>query len=215
LSLPTGFEKSDSYSDFANLGTIAAGESKTATFFIDTLKNVPVENTAEIALEYKSDSDKKTDKLFIDIPVKGKPSFQIVSSGIVPSKVSAGDSGMLEIAIRNIGEKIGEETSVRIFENTDIPIEFSEKTKYIGDLDRNEVGNAVFSFDVKDSAAQSSYLVKIQIRTVSGDSVLTEEYNVPIVVSKKESNSTSYLLIGAVLVLVLLIGVLIWAFRRK
>lgn len=215
LLLPTGFEKSDSYSDFVNLGSINSGESKTATFYIDTKENVNEFNTAQILLDYKSDSDKKTEKLDVDLPVKPKPIFQILSTEVSPITITPSDEGTLKISITNTGERTGEETSIRIFENTDIPLEFSTKTKHIGDLEQGESGSAIFPFTADSSALPNTYLVKIQVRTLNSDSVLTQDFNVPLTITQKESNPTKTIIITAITILALLLISVIYLFITR
>lgn len=214
LILPAGFEKSDSYSDFVNLGSIPSGESKTATFYIDTHEDVNEYSTAQISLNYKSDSDKKSEKLEIDLPVKPKPIFEILSTQINPITITSSDDGTLKISITNTGEKTGEETSVRIFENTDIPLEFSTKTKHIGDLQQGESGSAIFPFTVDSTALPNTYLVKIQVRTLSSDSVLTQDFNVPLTITESQSNPVKTIIISAIAILVLLTTTVIYLLRR-
>ena len=217
LILPSGFSASSSYSDNVNLGTIESGDSKTATFYIDTAEDLASGlELGKLRLEYKTDGDKQTDELNFDLPVKGKPLFSIVSSSISPSEIYAGAEGSLRIQISNIGEDKGEETSIRVFENSDLPLSFDEKTSFIGNLETGQTGSAVFNFEVDSDANVNNYLVKIQVRTLSNDNILVSEYSVPVKISQKESSGVGiYTIIGMLVLVVSLFGFAIVKLAKK
>ncbi|MGV8152168.1 MAG: COG1361 S-layer family protein [Candidatus Nanoarchaeia archaeon] len=217
LVLPEGFEASSSYSDSANIGTIAAKSSKVAIFYIDVLdKTKSGLNTANIELEYESNSNRKNSKLDFDLPVKGKPQFYVVSSDSVPLKITPGTTGTINIKIQNTGEEKGEGTSVRVFENSDLPISFNEKTNFIGNLNTGESGSASFSFEVDENAIAKEYKVKVQTRSVNNDNVLIEEHTIPIKIYESEKRSIVSILPLVVLgVFVIILAVLIWVLRKN
>ncbi len=215
LNLPKGFSASGSFSDQNSLGKIAEGQGKTATFFIDTEKDLSSgQNTATLEIEYKTNTEIKTQKLDFQLPVKGKPQFKILSSIMQPSKITPGQTGSVEIKIKNIGEETGEETSIRVFENIDIPIEFEEKTRFIGDLKPGQTGTAVLSFEVESDATPSSYLIQVQTRTINRENVLTEEFNIPLQLSEAETNTGFWLIAGIVISIIILISIIIILLRR-
>lgn len=215
LILPQGFEASSSYSDTANLGTIEAKENKVATFYIDTLSDLDSGNSVgKLELEYRSDTKSMKSVLSFDLPVKGKPQFEILSVSTSPEKIVAGDSGRIDITIQNFGEEEGMQTSVRVFENSDLPISFDEKTNFIGNLDTGESGVASFNFEVDSDAVAKTYLIKVQTRTVNNDNVLVEEHSVNLTIAQAEGNGSLILIVGILILLVILV-VLIWLVRRK
>lgn len=221
LILPNGFETSSSFSDFSNLGTIygdSADEdnpgSKTATFFIDTKENLGSGvHTAELELEYKSDVQRKTQRLDIDLPVKGSALFDIVSSSTRPSTTMSGQTGKLTINIQNNGEEDGKETSIRVFENSDLPVEFDEKTDFIGNLKAGETGTAIFDFEIDSDADSKEYLVKVQVRTLNNDNIIVSDYSVPLKI--EEGQGGSFIIPSTFLILtIILIVILIYVYRK-
>ncbi len=216
LNLPLGITSSSSYSDSTNLGTISSGLSKTATFYVDLDKTIKSgDKKATLVLDYRSDSDDQDQSLEFDIPVKGKPQFEVIATKVNPSKVSAGESGNLEITIKNIGEEEGKETSIRVFENTDHPIEFDKKTSLIGNIVEGASGSAVFAFDVNNNAIANNYLVKIQVRSVSQGEVFVEEHTVNLLISDSEGTSLVVIFSGIAIALVVLLIVLVLLLRRR
>ena len=217
LELPQGFSPSNSYSDIVNLGTIKAGEAKEATFYIDTEKILKSDlYNAKVHLEYENGNEKKSKDLEIDLPVQGIPQFSINNIKTEPMKVVQGDSVILKIQIKNIGEKEGKDTSIKVFEKSDQPFEFKEKTNYIGTLKPGETGTSVFKLDVDKDAIPTTYLLNIQIRTVYNGNVLVSEETIPIRVYEYERNIKDYLKIGGlVLAGFLIILILLLIFKKK
>ncbi len=219
LKLPQGFIPSSSYSDIDNLGTIKAGETKEAVFYIDTEKNLNSDlYSAEIELTYENSNDKRTENLEIDLPIQGIPQFSISGITTSPSKIMQGDSVILKINLENIGEKDGKDTSVKVFEKSDQPFEFKEKTNYVGTIEQDSMGTAVLKFNVEKSAIPTNYLLNIQIRTVYNGEVLISEETVSIRVYEYERTTGDYLKIGGLAVggvLIVLIILLVFKGRRK
>jgi len=218
LELPKGFSPSNSYSDISNLGTIKAGETKEAIFYINTEKTLnPDLYNAKINLDYENGRDKKSKDLEIDLPVQGIPQFSINDIKTEPTKITQGDSVILKIKIKNIGEKEGKDTSIKVFEKSDQPFEFNEKTNYVGTLESGETGTAVFKFEVDKDAIPENYLLNIQIRTIYRGEVLVSEETIPIRVYEYERTAEDYLKIGGLVaggILVILISLLIYKNRK-
>lgn len=189
LILPEGFSPSSSFSDIVNLGIIESKGGKTAMFYIDSDKELNSGlSEAKIELEYKTDTEEKVTTLVFELPVKGKPQFEIERSFTSPSRIIAGSTGSLRITIMNTGEEDGEETSVRVFENADFPFNFDEKTSFVGTLKPGEVGTATFDFDIDSDGKANTYLLRMQTRTLTNNDILVEEFTVPITVVMEEKN---------------------------
>jgi len=217
LELPRGFSPSNSYSDIVNLGTIKAGETKEAIFYIDTEKTLNSDlYHAIIHLDYENGNDKKSKDLEIDLPVQGIPQFSINSIKTEPTKIMQGDSVILKIQIKNIGEKEGKDTAIKVFEKSDQPFEFKEKTNYVGTLKPGETGTAVFKLKVDKDAVPTNYLLSIQIRTVYDGNVLVSEETIPINIYKYERTIEDYVKIGRLVsVGVLVILILLLIFKKN
>lgn len=222
LELPNGFKSSNSYSDITNLGILAKDQSKTATFFIDIEDSVKQGNhQGKLKLSYEDeDNNKKIETIDFNLPLKGKPLFKVVNAITDPFVINPGDEGVqLKINIKNMGVEDGKETSIRVFENSDIPISFDEKTDFIGNIKPYQKGTAVFSFDVEDDASIKEYIVKIQIRTINNGDVIVKEESIliPIVAEKKSDFSTTMLLGGVLLLafVILIILFLLFILKKK
>jgi len=236
LILPPGFNASDSYSDIANLGTVAAdvgqvvfyfdesmqpGEhiamiardynaSSQATFHIDVDESVqPGEHIATITISYMDkDSDEyREEMLDLRIPIKNTPLFEIISSEITPGTIMVGDMVTLKMRIKNTGSEEGENVRARAMLKSEQPFDFSngEAFDYVGNLDVDEIGEAVLTFDVEDDAALKTYLLDIEIRCVEDEDVHLFNKKVPVeVVNDKPSNLIPIFVGGAVLILLYL-----------
>lgn len=216
LILPEGFSTSSSFSDQTNLGVIEKGDSKVATFYFDISDEVKsgIKN-AKLILDYESNGNSESDTLEFELPVKGTPQFAITYTITNPNSLHLGtEDNTIKITIQNIGEETGKETSVRVFENTDMPFEFNEKTDFIGDIKSGQSGTAVFSFNLDNNFGPKQYLLKIQTRTVTNGDVLIKEHTIPVQINEQAKNRVSPLLIG--LVILIPIGlILLFNLKKK
>jgi hypothetical protein len=219
LSLPNGLKASNSFSDIANIGILKEGESKEVTFFVDTDEFLSSGNyKGALYVDYEDeDGDAKKVVLDFDIPVKGRPQFEVIGSLLRHGTLYAGDEGEVEIVVLNSGAEEGVETSVRIFENSDQPFEYSEKTKFVGTLDKGESGKAIFGFEIDKDAQANTYSVKIQIRTVSEDNVLVSEETIPIKISEEQrkGSNNGFLMILPIILFLVLVILLYLIYRRN
>ncbi|MBA1343372.1 MAG: hypothetical protein C5S52_07230 [ANME-2 cluster archaeon] len=211
LMLPPGFNASDSYSDIANLGTVAADASSDATFYIDVDESVqPGEQIATITITYMDkDSDEyKEETLDLRIPIKNTPLFEIVSSEITPGTITVGDTATLKMWIKNTGTEDGESVRVRAMLKSEQPFDFSngEAFDYVGDLDVGEIGEAVLNFDVGDDAALKTYLLDIEIRCVEDEDVHLFDKKVPVAVANAKQSNLILIFIGGAILMLLYLG---------
>ncbi|MFA5856040.1 MAG: CARDB domain-containing protein [Candidatus Pacearchaeota archaeon] len=218
LILPQGLSASEAYSDSVNLGTIASKGDKTATFYIDSEKDIqPGNKLAKLEFEFKDGVDKRKLSLDFEIPIKGRPLFEIDSYSTSPIKLYQGNSGNVIIIIKNIGQEEGKETSVRVYENSDFPFEFEEKTNFIGNLKPGESGNSNFKINIDDDAKPGKYLLKVQTRSINNNNVVVEEKNIPITIYKKESgfNQMYIIIFGVFILLIIILIVLMYKSKRN
>jgi len=208
LILPEGFSPSGSYSDSANLGTVGAKQSKDVEFFIDTAQKLKSgRHPAYLEVTYIENGKTKNERLDFDLQVKGRPQFKITEISTNPAKLSRQMKGELRLKIENFGGEEGKETSIRVFENSDQPFSFDQKTNFIGDLPPKGSGTASLKFKIDNDAVEKTYLVRLQLRTVSNGNVLVDEINIPIEVSAVQRNNTTYWMIGFSITL---LGVLVF-----
>jgi len=211
LTLPAGFDASDSYSDIANIGTVAADESSQAIFYIDVDESVqPGEHIATITLDYMDkDSDEyKEETLDLRIPIKETPLFEIVSSEIAPGTLAVGDIVTLAMRIKNTGSEGAESVRVRAMLKSEQPLDFSNGNAfdYVGDLEIGEIGEAVLKFEVEDDAALKTYLLDIEIRCVEDEDIHLFDKKVPITVANDKQSNLVLIFVGGVVLMLLYVG---------
>ena len=213
LNIPEGFEESFGYSNIVTLGTINAGETKTAKFYLDVNEGVlKGKYNSQIELKYKEDNnDLKDDWLSkninFDISVFGRPEYKVLDTQV--SEVHKGDKGQIKISIKNIGSKESDSTAIQIFKDSTQPFEFDDKSDFIGKMDVNSEGEAIFTFNVKEDAEAKEYKLKMQIRSVVDDDVLVQDESISVNVLNGEKNSSpigSYILYAFLAIIILLIG---------
>lgn len=214
ITLPEGFTPSSAYSDVVYLGDLDAGESETLTFYFDT-SNILAEKeyVAEINLEYEVDGNDEKSTLELNIPVFGIPQFEITNVNIV-EEISQGSDAKIKLTLQNVGSEDAEDVTLKVYERSDQPLEFSEKSVYVGSLKSGETGYAIFEFAVDNSAEPISYRLNFQVRSVDGDSVIVDDLTTSVNVSKKEFNLGGYF-VYIILGVSLLLGVtLLFVFKR-
>ena len=217
------FKPSWSGTDRSYIGRLNSGEKGEAIFHIDIADNVE-SNTYSIPLQIKyKDTKGEEYKVMreINILVKPKPEFEIVSYYTEPANISAGDNGVkLHVRIRNTGSEKAESVSVRSTGEAEVPFDFDVKSDYVGNLKPNEEWTAVLKFDVDTDALPKAYQQGIEIRC-TGDRDLGD-YNVylfdemiPISVSSNSSGAFSVPGFEVLFALIALFVVFVLFLRRK
>ena len=217
------FKPSWSGTDRSYIGRLNSGEKGEAIFHIDIADNVE-SNTYSIPLQIKyKDTKGEEYKVMreINILVKPKPEFEIVSYYTEPANISAGDNGVkLHVRIRNTGSEKAESVSVRSTGEAEVPFDFDVKSDYVGNLKPDEEWTAVLKFDVDTDALPKAYQQGIEIRC-TGDRDLGD-YNVylfdkmiPISVSSNSSGAFSVPGFEVLFALIALFVVFVLFLRRK
>jgi len=194
LSLPSGLSPSNSYSNIANIGSIAKDSSKAVVFYVDVNKSAPAgDYAAMLELGYKSGTSGNILKeaLPVTIPVKPSAVFEIMSVSTNPAAIGQGAADVeLRVRLRNAGSREAKSVSLKAFKAADQPFDFSEKSDYIGTLKEGAEGDAILKFSVTKDAALKEYLVNIEVRSVEDSDVRLSEYTVPVRVelAGKETN---------------------------
>ncbi|MFA7708369.1 MAG: CARDB domain-containing protein [Candidatus Pacearchaeota archaeon] len=215
LILPDGFTPSDSYSDSYSVGTIAGESQQEAIFYINIDENVKTNDyIGQIKIDYKENNNDKTKTLEINLPVHGNSQFSIDSVSS-ESKIMPKQTSKIKVKITNTGDKKAEETSVKVFEKSDYPFSFTEKTYYIGTLEPGESGTAVFELTVDTDATPNNYIIETQIRTVNDGTVLVNEKSINIKISKYERTALDYLKIIGIIILVILAIIIFFVYKAK
>jgi hypothetical protein len=171
LSLPQGFEPSFSYSDEDSLGIIEKGGSKKATFYMDTDENIKEGMySAKLEITYRDENDEankyRTKTLDLNIPIKPAPYLVVESVTTTPPELVPGRKAEILIKVKNTGNEKAESVSLRVFKDASQPFEFSEKSDFIGKLEKGESGDAVLGMTVDSKAAAKKYLLDVELRGI-------------------------------------------------
>jgi hypothetical protein len=219
IDLPEGFQATSSFSTRQALGNIAPGQVKTAEFTFDVeeaAESRDVEIPAEIS--YSTDSDSATSRITeetgFSFYLAGKPQFEITN---VEADLQVGaNQRALRLEVTNTGSEESGSTRVRVLDSSDLPFDYDSSSKYIGTLEPNQTGTAVFRVDTESGAEAKEYLLDFEIRGVKDTEVYVEDTTVQAQVENGEQDSGSLPLlpIGAALA-VLIGGLLYWRSRGK
>ncbi len=195
LLLPGGFKPTFSYSAEDSIGIIEKGSGKTADFFVDVDENIKEgEYGANLEITYRDENDEKntyrTKTLDLIIPVKPAPYLIVESVTTTPENLVAGSKAEFRINVRNTGNEKAEAVSLRVFKDTSQPFDFSEKSDYVGKLERGESGDAVLRVTVDNNAAAKKYLLDVELRGIDEkNNVVIFRRTVPIIVNPQAQGS--------------------------
>ncbi|MDD2666382.1 MAG: PGF-CTERM sorting domain-containing protein, partial [Methanocellales archaeon] len=171
---PFGFSKA--YHQVYETGLLGAGSSSEAVFYLD----VDIDARAgaydiPVKIEYQDTRGEKYEKTEkIEITIKEKPNFEIVSVKTSPDVTTQGSTVELRIAIRNTGNEEAESVSLRAMGVAEQPFDFDVKSDFIGNLKPDETGEAVLKLSVKDDTPLKIYHLDTEIRCV-GDKDIGDE----------------------------------------
>jgi hypothetical protein len=216
IELPEGFTPSESYSDVYSVGTVEAEASADAIFFIDIDESVEaVEHLATLKIRYKDDADDdyKMKTLQVRIPVRASPAFEIEAVSLSPETLGQGSEDIrLILDIRNVGSDEAENVNVRVLKEATQPFDFDEKSDFVGNLDPNETGQAVFRFDVDNTADLKKYILDIEIRYTQDNEVLLADDKISFEVTEELPDPTGIYMF-LIIFLAILAGIF-WYWRH-
>jgi hypothetical protein len=218
IDLPENFQATSSFSTRQALGNIAPGQVKTAEFTFDVEESAEsgdVEIPAEIS--YSTDSSESTSRITeetgFSFYLAGKPQFEVTD---VEADLKVGTNQReLRLEVRNTGSEESSSTRIRVLDSSDLPFDYDSSSKYIGTLEPNQTGTAVFRVDTESGAEAKEYLLDFEIRGVKDTEVYVEDTTVQAQVENGQEESGSSLplpLVGAAL-LIVIGGVLYWRSR--
>lgn len=227
LSLPEGFEPSDSYSDYYSLGNFEKNAAKKAVFYIDVEKELEAGiHTAKLMIRYKYDNNQWEEytgqEIEMEINVKKSPILRIeelkagsktFSQGFTgylvrgntvvnPSTLSQGETAEIRVIVKNEGEEEAESVSVKVLRDSTQPFEFEELYDFIGNLEPGQSGDAVMQFTIDEDATLKKYFLEMEIRYVEGSEVFTEKDTVQIEISRESASYATFIVVIAAVVLV-------------
>jgi hypothetical protein len=217
LVLPTGFTESYSYSAKDNLGSVSAGQSKIAVYYIDIDKGIMGgEYPAVMKIKYKEeDSNEYFEyELPVDIQVVDIPLFEIEAVNISSDNVAPGDEISIKLKVKNIGNKQADSVSIRAFSEQSQPFEFMENSDFIGKLKSGEEGEAILELSIDSDAVPKDYIIDFEIRSVTDDNVFLSDETLTLTVSESGFNSEVFVYLIAIIVL-LAVGVFAGIYFEK
>ena len=221
LILPEGVTPTESYSNLASIGTIAAGAVGEATFYIDVKESVePKTYIARMEVSYRDSNGARAEyrnqTLEVDLNVMPSPVFTIEGITTTPGEIKQGDKVTLKILLKNSGYEEAESVSFKIFKQNDQPFELDEKYDFIGNIGPGETGEALFKLTVDSNAALKTHLLDGEIRYIVGNDVFVVTKQVPVRVASAGESSLPLPAIAAVgIVLLIILGVYYGRSRRK
>lgn len=217
LTLPSGFTTTYSYSDADALGTISAGQSKTALFYVDVDKSVMSgQHPAELQLRYKEDLDKTdyyTSSIPLNISIISRPVFEVISVESLPEKIAPGDTVELKLEIKNTGGKDAESVSVKAFKESSQPFNFDEKSDFIGNLNSGETGEAIIKFTVDKDAVPKKHILDLEIRSINENNVVLDSVSIPVEVGAASNSLGKLFSVTNIIILILVIAVIFLGYR--
>jgi hypothetical protein len=215
LNLPEGFISSSSYSTIVHAGNIASGSTKTLTFYFDVEENLNAEyHVFKLELDYESDGSEENSILDVEVPVFSIPQFEITQISVLSDGIHPGTKGKIKVGLKNSGGKDATDVSLKVYERSDQPFSFVEKSAYVGSLSQGQTGYAIFEFDVDKQATPSLYLLDFQVRSIDGEDVIVDDVTANLSLENKNFQIEDYLLYiaGAI---VILVGGIFYLKKRK
>jgi hypothetical protein len=192
------FKPSWSGTDRSYLGRLNSGGKGEAIFHIDVADGIESKMySIPLQIRYKDTKGGEYEVMrSVEILVKPKPDFAIISHYTEPANISAGDYVTLYVRIRNVGSEKAESVSVRSIGEAEVPFDFDVKSDYVGNLKPNEEWTAVLKFDVDTDALPKAYQQGIEIRCtgdrdLGDDNVYLFDKMIPIGVSSNSPGGTS------------------------
>lgn len=214
LDLPKNIEASYTNNNRIWIGRVNAGENKETKFFIDINEEIePGVYNINYSIEYMDlDDNKYTIKRSIPFLIKSKPYLEVIKTA---GEGKAGDTSKLYVVIKNTGTQSAEAVDVRIIKQNSQPFTMDVRSDYIGELEPNEKGVAIFDIGINSDAEIKKHNFKILIRSKGDsdegdDNIYTYNRRAEFKVTGKSTNYFGY--IGVTGAFILLI---IYMIRRK
>lgn len=201
LDLPDYFERTSSFSSRQALGNIQPGQVKPAEFTFDLSEDAPSGLTTvngELTYTAGDSSSEVTQDVSYRVNIEGRPQFEVVN---VESDLQAGSSGELRLEVQNTGSEEASSTRIRVLDSSDQPFTYDSSSQYIGTLEPNQTGEAVFEVDTDSGATVKDYLIDFEMRGVKGTEVFVEDTTVEASVSNGESGSLPIIPVGLIAVI--------------
>ncbi|PKP59830.1 MAG: hypothetical protein CVT89_00785 [Candidatus Altiarchaeales archaeon HGW-Altiarchaeales-2] len=206
------FKNSKSYSQMKNLGKLNAGDEKSSDFYFD-IDDLAKEGTYEVKflINYKADGIVKEENISATVEVQEKPNFEISYD----SKTVTGEKDTMKLKVKNVGADC-DDVKIYTIKKTDLPLDWTTTSQYIGNLKNNEEGEAILEFSVKSGAKEQTYLSPVEIRCVKNNEVFVQSEKIKIEVDggKSGTNISNYYIYLVILAIILIIIAIVVKFKK-
>jgi hypothetical protein len=185
---------------------------KPAEFNFDITEDAPSGPiTLEGSMTYTAgdSSSEVTKDVSFDVNLEGRPQFEITE---VESDLQTGSTGELRLTVENTGDEDSSSTRIRVLDSSDQPFTYDSSSQYIGTLEPNQSGTAVFEVDTDSGASAKDYLIDFEVRGVKGTEVFVEDSTVQASVSNGDSGSAPVI---PIVVILAALGIAGFIFRDR
>jgi len=177
----------------ASLGTLAPGETGTATFKLEVAdRAVAQEYPLTFTIVHEDAYDERVESDSRTVPVTVGPEMTIETSG--SPTVAAGATETVEVTITNTGEGVMRDAVARINVNT--PFETDDDTAYIGELEPGESTTVTFTVTADGAATPKTYSVDTTVKydNTFGRTVVSDVTPTAVEVTESEGGLLSTIL---------------------
>ena len=200
------------------VGSLSARESASFKFSIDVSESADVGNRqVSLSVRYRDSNGKSHVSDPIDVVLSVSPKLDVFEVSTTSSTFSPGRSGLLVLNVTNLTDETIRDISAKVFPES--PITANDDTAFIPQLSAGESTEIIFDISISGTALDKIYPLDLdfQYDTQSGDTLLSDTYQVPIEVSSSSNGGQSiistFLLPMAILIVVVAGGV--YFYRRR
>ena len=214
-----GFKPSWSGTDHVHIGRLNHGDVRGVIFHIDIPEGtLPGKHSIPITISYKASNGQIREfSNEIQILIEPIPNLKIISYHTEPTKIEPGDSVLLFIRVKNIGDRKAEFVSIRATGVERVPFDYEVQHDFIGTLAPDNEGTAILKFTVEYDALPIEYLQRIEVRYIDDDVVRLFDETIRINISQainEERIYIKYILITLV-VFILFAGIFIFYMKKR
>ncbi|MFB6110499.1 MAG: COG1361 S-layer family protein [Halodesulfurarchaeum sp.] len=196
------------------IGALSVGETKTATVPIDVTEDAAtVSHRFEYVIGYDTPSGDRATSIVYGTQVRVAPDESRFSVRVRNGSVPAGGSATVTLSITNLDD--GPITDVSAKAYTDAPYSVTDDTSFVGHLAPNESATVRFEVAVPADTAGKQYplTVDFQYEQPDGDTVLSDQYDVPIAVTRPSGPAAAAIALAAGIALVIALAAGYWYIR--
>jgi len=121
----------------------------------------------------------------------------------------------MKLKVKNVGADC-DDVKIYTIKKTDLPLDWTTTSQYIGNLKNNEEGEAILEFSVKSGAKEQTYLIPVEIRCVKNNEVFVQSEKIKIEVDggKSGTNISDYYIYLVILAIILIIIAIVIKFKK-